>query len=154
MNAYYETKYLYVSCSIGDKFRKMLNYAAYARWEILYQLKEPHVGNKIDFFSWLQRFLVQATYWHDPLKEEIYRKSSTFLADINNELTINATYVENLKKLNKWVHSSVRNVKFNQTEQPNIMHLTDLFWWNFPMIQLFNLLTRNGSSFIRPIRTS
>lgn len=29
--------------------------------------------------------LVQAEYWHDPLKEEDYRKNSIFLADINQE---------------------------------------------------------------------
>lgn len=29
--------------------------------------------------------LVQAEYWHDPLKEEEYRKNSIFLADINQE---------------------------------------------------------------------
>lgn len=29
--------------------------------------------------------MVQAEYWHDPLKEEDYRKSSIFLADINQE---------------------------------------------------------------------
>lgn len=32
------------------------------------------------FFS-----IVQAEYWHDPLKEEEYRQKSVFLADINQE---------------------------------------------------------------------
>lgn len=49
----------------------------------------------------MQKTLVQATYWHNPLKEDEYRHHSSFLADINNEVTINQTYVENLKKLNK-----------------------------------------------------
>lgn len=33
----------------------------------------------------MQESLVQASYWHDPLKEDEYRKKSIFLADINNE---------------------------------------------------------------------
>lgn len=49
----------------------------------------------------MQNYLVQATYWHNPLQEEKYRNSSTFLADINNELEINEEYKENLKALNK-----------------------------------------------------
>lgn len=59
----------------------------------------------IDFFinRWVQNLLVQATYWHNPLKEAAYRSGSTFLAEINNELTVNQIYVDNLKKLNKWV---------------------------------------------------
>ncbi|XP_055305149.1 palmitoyl-protein thioesterase 1 isoform X1 [Sitodiplosis mosellana] len=92
-----------LSSKTCDKFRKMLNYAAYT--------------------SWLQSYLVQATYWHNPLKEEIYRKSSTFLADINNELTINQTYVENLKKLNKFVL-----VKFSND---TIVQPIDTEWFQF-----------------------
>lgn len=29
--------------------------------------------------------LVQAQYWHDPLNDELYKKHSLFLADINQE---------------------------------------------------------------------
>ena len=29
--------------------------------------------------------LVQAQYWHDPLKDDLYKKHSVFLADINQE---------------------------------------------------------------------
>lgn len=29
--------------------------------------------------------LVQAEYWHDPIKEDTYRNHSIFLADINQE---------------------------------------------------------------------
>ena len=29
--------------------------------------------------------LVQAEYWHDPIKEDVYRNHSIFLADINQE---------------------------------------------------------------------
>lgn len=51
----------------------------------------------------VQEHLVQAEYWHDPLKEEDYRKSSIFLADINQERGINETYKKNLMALKKFV---------------------------------------------------
>ncbi|XP_049277615.1 palmitoyl-protein thioesterase 1 [Anopheles funestus] len=66
-----------------ERFRQLLNHAAYT-----------------DF---MQNFLVQATYWHDPLNEAKYTNSSTFLADINNERSINESYIQNLQKLNKFV---------------------------------------------------
>lgn len=47
--------------------------------------------------------MVQATYWHDPLNEEGYKKYSTFLADINNERTLNLDYIQNLRSLEKFV---------------------------------------------------
>ncbi|NXI58776.1 PPT1 thioesterase, partial [Chloroceryle aenea] len=51
----------------------------------------------------VQEHLVQAEYWHDPLKEEDYRKNSIFLADINQERGINGTYKKNLMALKKFV---------------------------------------------------
>ena len=48
-----------------DYMRKLLNYGAYT-----------------DF---VQKHLVQAQYWHDPLDEAEYRAKSLFLADINQE---------------------------------------------------------------------
>ncbi|XP_031632182.1 palmitoyl-protein thioesterase 1 isoform X2 [Contarinia nasturtii] len=107
-----------LSSKTCDKFRKMLNYAAYT--------------------SWLQDYLVQATYWHNPLKEEIYRKSSTFLSDINNELNINQTYVENLKKLNKFVL-----VKFSND---TIVQPIDTEWFQF--------YTPNQDRVIQPLAES
>lgn len=69
---------------ICDYVRRLLNYGAYE--------------------SWIQSFVVQAEYWHDPLNEEEYRAKSVFLADINNENEPrNATYKENLAKLDKFV---------------------------------------------------
>jgi len=38
--------------------------------------------------SWIQAFVVQAQYWHDPTREEKYKAKSIFLADINNEKDI------------------------------------------------------------------
>lgn len=54
-------------------------------------------------FSWVQKFLVQATFWHDPLNEELYKQKSQFLSDINNERKINQTYIKNLQKLEHFV---------------------------------------------------
>jgi palmitoyl-protein thioesterase len=65
--------------------------------------------------SFVQNHLVQAEYWHDRMykshkkqlqtffslahKEEIYRKVSIFLADINQERTFNEQYKTNLLKI-------------------------------------------------------
>ena len=40
-------------------------------------------------YRYVQDSLVQAEYWHDPLKEAEYREKSIFLADINNEMRLN-----------------------------------------------------------------
>lgn len=64
------------------------------------------ISNEYDFssiYSWVQEFLVQATYWHDPLNEEQYKRASTFLADINNERVANLDYIENLRSLENFV---------------------------------------------------
>lgn len=58
---------------------------------------------RLPFHSWVQKFLVQATYWHDPLNEELYKNSSTFLSEINNEKEVKTAYVENLKSLTNFV---------------------------------------------------
>jgi len=69
---------------VCDYVRRMLNYGAYT--------------------SWIQRFLVQAQYWHDPLDEDTYRRKSLFLADINNEPGRgNASYASNLNLLQKFI---------------------------------------------------
>jgi palmitoyl-protein thioesterase len=54
-----------------EYLRKILNFAAYA--------------------GWVQRLLVQATYWHDPLNEHAYRSKRSFLSEINNEKKIKTT---------------------------------------------------------------
>uniref|UniRef100_A0A8B9Z0S5 Palmitoyl-protein thioesterase 1 n=1 Tax=Buteo japonicus TaxID=224669 RepID=A0A8B9Z0S5_9AVES len=50
--------------------------------------------------GWLH---LRTEYWHNPLKEEDYRKNSIFLADINQERGINETYKKNLMALKKFV---------------------------------------------------
>ena len=56
-------------------------------------------------YDWIvQRALVPAQYWVDPLDFASYLSASRFLADINNErATKNATYAENLRALHKFV---------------------------------------------------
>ncbi|GMT10317.1 hypothetical protein PFISCL1PPCAC_1614 [Pristionchus fissidentatus] len=51
----------------------------------------------------VQRRVVQAQYWHDPNVEETYLHKSIFLADINNEKTVNHKYKENLIQLKNFV---------------------------------------------------
>lgn len=55
------------------------------------------------YISWIQNGLVQAEYWHDPLKHDEYVQKSVFLADINNEKSNNQTYKANLMKLKNFV---------------------------------------------------
>lgn len=82
----------------------MLNYAAYT--------------------SWVQKTLVQATYWHDPKNEDLYKSKSTFLSEINNEKSkINENFIERLQSLENFVM-----VKFlNDT----IVQPVDTQWFGF-----------------------
>ncbi|PNJ89755.1 PPT1 isoform 2 [Pongo abelii] len=71
------------SSHICDFIRKTLNAGAYSKV--------------------VQERLVQAEYWHDPIKEDVYRNHSIFLADINQERGINESYKKNLMALKKFV---------------------------------------------------
>jgi len=52
----------------------------------------------------LQATLSFSNYWRDPLRLELYRQKSTFLADLNNEFARpNKTYSSNLKRLEAFV---------------------------------------------------
>lgn len=51
----------------------------------------------------VQEHLVQAEYWHDPLREDVYKSKNIFLADINNENKVNESYRENLIALDNLV---------------------------------------------------
>ncbi|VVD03240.1 palmitoyl-protein thioesterase 1 [Leptidea sinapis] len=86
-----------------DYARKLLNYAAY--------------------YSWVQKALVQATYWHDPLNEELYKVHSEFLSDVNNEVSINKTYIDNLSNLEHFVM-----VKF---ENDTMVQPKETEWFSF-----------------------
>merc|ERR1712059_30278 len=73
-----------------DIVRDLLNYGAYVEF--------------------VQDFLVQAQYWHDPLHFDTYVEKSKFIAEINNEKeSKNASYAINLANLENFVM-----VKHNQ----------------------------------------
>merc|ERR1712095_58618 len=73
-----------------DIVRDLLNYGAYVEF--------------------VQDFLVQAQYWHDPLHFETYVEKSLFIAEVNNEKAEkNASYAINLAQLENFVM-----VKHNQ----------------------------------------
>lgn len=58
-----------------------------------------HLLNYAAYESAIQSSLVQATYWHDPFKPNSYKKGSSFLADINNEVFENGFYADHLNSL-------------------------------------------------------
>ncbi|XP_053313153.1 palmitoyl-protein thioesterase 1 [Spea bombifrons] len=91
------------SSHICDWIRKVLNSGAYTKA--------------------VQEHLVQAEYWHDPLNEETYRSSSIFLADINQERSVNESYKRNLQALEKFVM-----VKFLQD---TMVDPVDSEWFGF-----------------------
>ncbi|KTG45678.1 hypothetical protein cypCar_00000662 [Cyprinus carpio] len=91
------------SSHICDWIRKMLNSGAYT--------------------DIVQKHLVQAQYWHDPLDDDLYKKHSLFLADINQERVVNETYKKNLMSLNKFVM-----VKFLQD---TMVDPVDSEWFGF-----------------------
>jgi len=51
------------------------------------------------YLWYVQNSLVQASYWHDPLREDEYQKKNLFLAEINNENDNNTEYKNNLQNL-------------------------------------------------------
>ena len=56
------------------------------------------------YSSDVQKTLIQAQYWHDPLNNDLYLKYSNFLADINNERDQkNEEYKRNLNSLDLFV---------------------------------------------------
>ncbi|CAL1683959.1 unnamed protein product [Lasius platythorax] len=85
-----------------------------------YMRRMLHLGA---YLWYIQESLVQAAYWHDPLKEDEYRKKNIFLADINNENTISAEYKDNLQKLRTLVL-----VKF---ENDTMVEPTESEWFGF-----------------------
>jgi len=67
-----------------DIVRDLLNYGAYVEF--------------------VQDFLVQAQYWHDPLHFDTYVEKSLFIAEVNNEKAEkNASYAINLSQLENFV---------------------------------------------------
>ncbi|XP_037549481.1 palmitoyl-protein thioesterase 1 [Nematolebias whitei] len=79
--------------------------------------------NRGAYSDLVQKHLVQAQYWHDPLNDDLYRKYSLFLADINQERFVNETYKKNLQQLKKFVM-----VKFLQD---TVVDPVDSEWFGF-----------------------
>jgi len=57
----------------------------------------------IAYTSLAQGILAQANYLRDPLRIAEFYKNTNFLPDLDNEVTVNATYKENFSKLTKLV---------------------------------------------------
>eukprot|EP01123_Difflugia_compressa_P008500 TRINITY_DN2551_c0_g1_i1.p1 TRINITY_DN2551_c0_g1~~TRINITY_DN2551_c0_g1_i1.p1 ORF type:complete len:307 (+),score=68.37 TRINITY_DN2551_c0_g1_i1:139-921(+) len=51
----------------------------------------------------VQESVIQAQYFHDPMEPQQYLTYNKFLTDINNELTINLNYKQNLISLNNLI---------------------------------------------------
>lgn len=81
------------------------------------------VLNYFAYSNWAQKHVAQATYWHDPLHEAIYRRKSSFLADINNERSVNQNYIRRLQSLNKFIM-----VKFLRDK---IVYPIETSWFGF-----------------------
>lgn len=79
--------------------------------------------NKAAYIDWVQKALVQATYWHDPLNEEEYKNYSTFLSEINNEKQVNQAYIQNLQTL--------ENLVFIKFDNDTIVQPVDTEWFGF-----------------------
>lgn len=90
---------------------------------LVFCMKKYMTNNVLPCSSWVQKKLVQATYWHDPLNEIEYRNFSSFLADINNERSVNAAYIKNLQKLENFVM-----VKF---EKDTMVQPIETEWFGF-----------------------
>jgi len=74
--------------------------------------------------KWIQDFLVQAEYWHDPFNDENYLTDCIFLPDINNEREKkNDSYKKRMMSLNNFVM-----VKFNQD---SIVQPKETEWFSF-----------------------
>ncbi|XP_055913785.1 palmitoyl-protein thioesterase 1-like [Eupeodes corollae] len=64
-----------------------------------------------------QKFLIPATYWHDPFNEVMYKWHSTFLSDINNEREKKDKYFRNLQKLERFIMVKFRNDSVTQPRE-------------------------------------
>lgn len=76
------------------------------------------------YVSFVQDFLVQAEYWHDPFNEPEYISDCVFMPDVNNYGPVkNETYKKNLITLNKFVM-----VKFTED---TIVQPKESEWFSF-----------------------
>lgn len=75
------------------------------------------------YTDFVQSRLVQAQYWHDPLDEDKYRKHSRFIADINQEVTTNPEYKQNLMR--------VSNITFVMFDKDTMVIPKESEWFGF-----------------------
>ena len=102
-----------------DIVRDLLNYGAYVEF--------------------VQDFLVQAQYWHDPLHFETYVEKSLFIAEINNEKAEkNASYAINLAQLENFVMVK-HNQVLNQMNKHYIFTHTVMILYRTVWLSLENL---------------
>jgi len=66
------------------------------------------------YWQWVQHTLVQAEYWHDPLNEKLYHQHSFYLADVNNENSVNEQYKARMQTLERFVLVKFLNDTFVQ----------------------------------------
>lgn len=94
--------------TIGGQHQGVYGFPRCPGDEIEFCDKMRELLSKGAYIPWIQKSVVQAQYWHDPIDTESYHKYNIFLADINNEVYINNTYKKNLLSLKNLVL-----VKFN-----------------------------------------
>jgi len=84
--------YLHPSLDVFTKVVRMLSHPSVNAQQCMYvvsSISAMFCSNRKFFrvvvINYVFHSLVQAEYWHDPIKEDEYRKKSVFLADINQE---------------------------------------------------------------------
>eukprot|EP01124_Arcella_intermedia_P031595 TRINITY_DN7179_c0_g1_i1.p1 TRINITY_DN7179_c0_g1~~TRINITY_DN7179_c0_g1_i1.p1 ORF type:complete len:297 (-),score=46.37 TRINITY_DN7179_c0_g1_i1:63-866(-) len=70
-----------------------------------------------------QDVVVQAQYYHDPMDPQAYLQYNQFLPDINNDVSLNALYKENLLKL--------KNLVLIQFEDDTVVVPKESSWFGF-----------------------
>ncbi|THD22649.1 Palmitoyl-protein thioesterase [Fasciola hepatica] len=65
--------------------------------------------NYLAYSDKVQGSLVQAQYWHDPTREELYKEKSLFLSDINQEKKVNDTYRKHMELVDALVLVKFQN---------------------------------------------
>ncbi|TFK90400.1 alpha/beta-hydrolase [Polyporus arcularius HHB13444] len=90
--------------TFGSQHMGVSDLPACRRWDLVCQLARRAARGGV-YTEWAQHNLVQAQYYRDPEQLETYLNSSTFLADVNNEVpeSHNGTYADNLATLNALV---------------------------------------------------
>lgn len=106
------------------------------------------------FFRYIQKSIIQASYWHDPLKEDEYKKKNIFLADINNENTINTVYIINNYIIKIFLFSlSVIMDSYTQEYKNNLQNLRTLVLVKFDNDTMVEPVESEWFGFYKPGQT-